>query len=99
MAEDADAQVVAVWRSWWLPPSETFIRDHIRHLMRWQPLLLGLGRQDSALGVLPDVAPFADSTPGRLLERVAHRAGYRGLYSRALRSSRPQLMHAHFGTD
>lgn len=99
MTKPAAAPVVAVWRSWWLPPSETFIRDHVRHLRRWQPLLIGLGVCGSALGVRPDVAPFADSRTGRLLERASHRTGYRGVYGRALRASKPQLVHAHFGTD
>ena len=99
MTEPAAAPVVAVWRSWWLPPSETFIRDHVRHLTRWQPLLLGLGRRGTALGVTPHFAPFPDSRGGRLLERASHQTGYLGVYDHTLRTARPRLLHAHFGTD
>jgi glycosyltransferase involved in cell wall biosynthesis len=99
MTETATPRVVAVWRSWWLPPSETFIRDHVRHLKRWQPLLLGLGQRGAGLDVVPDLAPFPDNSAGRLIERVSHRTGYRGVYDRRIRSSSPQLAHAHFGTD
>lgn len=91
--------VVAVWRSLWLPPSETFIRDHVVSLRRWRPLLLGLASVDDRLGLSPDRAPFGASGWRRIVGRISRRTGYVGVYDAGLRTSRAALMHAHFSTD
>lgn len=95
----ADRPVVAVWRDAWLPGSETFIRDHVTSLTRWQPLLLGLRRVPDGLKVTPHRAPFAEQGPRRWAWAVSRRMGYLGVYESILRRRRPRLVHAHFGTD
>lgn len=89
----------AIWRSQWLPPSETFVRDHVVNLSRWRPVTIGLSEVDNRLGVAPDRAPFPDTRAGRKLSRVSRRTGYMGVYDRYLRSQGVSFLHAHFGTD
>ncbi|MDO5697677.1 MAG: glycosyltransferase [Dermatophilus congolensis] len=91
--------VVAVWRSNWLPPSETFIRDHIESLQRWRPLPVGLCSFDTRLGIEPAIAPFRVSGPVRRVGRLWRRVGYRGVYEAGLRRAGVSLVHAHFGPD
>ncbi|MBK9102896.1 MAG: glycosyltransferase [Austwickia sp.] len=91
--------VVAVWRSLWLPASETFVRDHVRSLTGWHPLLLGLAQVDDRLGLRPDVAPFGESGWRRKVGRLSRLTGYAGVYGAALRRADARLLHAHFGTD
>ena len=98
-AAQADRPVVAVWRDAWLPGSETFIRDHVTSLTRWQPLLLGLHRVPGGLDVIPHRAPFAEHGPRWWAWRLSRRTGYRGVYDSVLRRRAPRLMHAHFGTN
>lgn len=90
---------VAVWRSLWLPPSETFVRDHVASLGRWRPVPVGLFHEPGSLDVRPVRAPFSRSGPTRRLERLADRVGYRGVYGRVLARENVSLVHAHFGTD
>ncbi|WP_168582207.1 glycosyltransferase [Gephyromycinifex aptenodytis] len=89
----------AIWRSQWLPASETFVRDHVTHLDRWRPLTLGLTAVDDRLGIVPDRAPFPANRLGRKLGRLSRRTGYAGVYDTFLRSHDASLLHAHFGTD
>ncbi|WP_406832161.1 glycosyltransferase [Pedococcus sp. KACC 23699] len=89
---------VAVWRSLWLPPSETFVRDHVRGLRRWDALTLGLYHEDRGLEVVPDVAPFVRHGLRAKLVGPMSRLGYPGLYDATIRRRRPELVHAHFGT-
>lgn len=98
-SDTASTPVVAVWRSIWLPSSETFIRDHVESLRRWQPLPFGLACTDTRLGIVPAIAPFRATGPVRRLGRVWRRAGYLGVYERGLRKAGVSLIHAHFGPD
>lgn len=99
MSDPPPTPVVAVWRSNWLPASETFIRDHIESLQRWQPLPVGLACFDTRLGIVPAIAPFRESGPIRKVGRVWRRAGYLGVYERGFRRAGVRLIHAHFGRD
>lgn len=98
MGVDQQRPTVAVWRSRWLAPSETFVRDHVEGLTRWQALTLGLYHEESGLDVTPDLAPFARTATGRRLVGAASRLGYLGIYDTAVMRRRPALVHAHFGT-
>ena len=90
--------VVAVWRTLWLPGSETFVRDHLESLRRYEPLTLGLYHDDPGLDVRPDRAPFARTGTRRFLAAASSRLGHVGVFDGVLRRSRPDLVHAHFGT-
>lgn len=94
-----DRPVVAIWRSRWLPPSETFIRDHVSTLNRWQPLKLGLFDEPSSLGMGADFAPFHRTGLGRYFHSVASRTQYWGVYRGIIQQYQPLLLHAHFGPD
>lgn len=98
-APASPSPVVAVWRSNWLPASETFIRDHIESLRRWRPLPVGLACFDTRLGIVPEIAPFRESGPIRKVGRIWRRIGYLGVYERGFRKARVELVHAHFGRD
>lgn len=91
-------RVVAVWRNLWLPPSETFVRDHVRGLNRWTAVPVGLHSREAGLGLTPRRAPFPHNDVGRRLARLSLRLGHPVGYDRVLRESGASLVHAHFGT-
>lgn len=91
--------VVAVWKSTWLPTSQTFVRNQLGAMRRWRPLLLGVRREPDGLPVVPDRAPFGTSLPWRAAQRISEASGYLGVYDRPIRRARPQVVHAHFGTS
>lgn len=95
----ARAERVVIWRSKWLPASETFVADHLAGLRRWRGVPLGLYRESQGLPTTPDVAPFPAGTWGRRLARASAATGYRGVFDAVLRRERPRLVHAHFGTN
>lgn len=94
-----DRPVAAIWRQQWLPRSETFIRDHVTSLQRYQPLTLGISTVPDGLGFVPDRAPLPSSGPLRRLEGLSRRTGWLGLHDDVILRRRPALLHAHFGTD
>jgi len=90
---------VAVWREVWLADSETFVRDQVGAMTRWDPYLVGLRRRPNVLGVTPDLAPLVST---RLTEARTQLAGSLGLgrwIARELRAADVRLVHAHFGTS
>ena len=99
---------VAVFREYFLPRSETFIRDHLLHLPRWQPTAVTPNRLPDALEV-PGVdvidAWAARSLVTRARTSMQRRRGtddgqVLDLAIRdALRRARADVVHAHFGTD
>ncbi len=91
--------VVAVWKSTWLPTSQTFVLNQLEAMRRWRPLTLGVRRVPDGLPVVPDRAPFGTSFPWRAAQRISEATGYLGVYDHPLRRERPQVMHAHFGTS
>lgn len=91
--------VVAVWKSSWLPSSQTFVANQLQAMHRWQPLLLGIRRVPDGLPVAPDRAPFGAGPVGRLTHRLSAATGYVGVYDGLIRSSGATVVHAHFGTS
>jgi glycosyltransferase involved in cell wall biosynthesis len=92
-----ESPVVAVWRDVWLVHSETFIRDQVGALTRWQPLLVGINQWADGLDVAPDYAPFSARVPYQLAPVLVRAPGVAGRYARVLRGRRASLLHAHFG--
>jgi colanic acid/amylovoran biosynthesis glycosyltransferase len=92
--------VVAVYRSFLLGPSETFIRGEAMALERYSPLFVGEGRVEGGLA-LPDDSVVTGLPGGRYRPAVLrHVPGYLvGRLARACRERDVALVHAHFGTD
>ncbi|HUX70065.1 MAG TPA: glycosyltransferase [Cellulomonadaceae bacterium] len=96
----ADARpVVVVWKSSWLPGSQTFVANQVGAMRRWRPLLLGVRRVPDGLPVAPDRAPFGAGRLGRGIHRLSAATGYLGVYDGVIRSSGATVVHAHFGTS
>lgn len=88
---------VGIWRSSWLPASETFIINQAAALRRWHPYRIGLRTLPDGLPVTPDLAPFGSDPIGRVRHRVSRATGYRFPYDRWLSRHRISVLHAHFG--
>jgi colanic acid/amylovoran biosynthesis glycosyltransferase len=91
--------VVAIWKSSWLPASQTFVLNQVEAMARWKPLLLGVHHLPVGLPMTPDLAPFGTSLPWRVVRRLSAATGYRGVYDSLIRSSETRVVHAHFGTS
>jgi colanic acid/amylovoran biosynthesis glycosyltransferase len=94
-AED-ERPVAAIFRTALFNPTERFIQEQAASLTRWRPLLVGLERKGDILAVLKEGMIL----PANVAERLAFSAtGRGGRIEARLRAARPQLIHAHFGTD
>lgn len=96
---DARLPTVAVWKSTWLPPSQTFVRDQLAAMNRWHAVRVGVRSLPDGLDVHPDRAPFTAGLIGRAVHRISAATEYRGVYDRFLREQDVRLVHAHFGTS
>jgi colanic acid/amylovoran biosynthesis glycosyltransferase len=86
---------VAIFRSPLFNPSETFVTGHVAGLRRYRPILVGLVRKGSEC---PPGTPML--LPRSAVERLSLTlAGRAGALGRRLEAERPDLIHAHFGTD
>lgn len=94
-AED-ERPVAAIFRTALFNPTERFIQEQAASLTRWRPLLVGLERKGEILPQLKEGMIL----PANVAERLAFAAtGRGGRVEARLRAARPQLIHAHFGTD
>ena len=86
----------AIFRTALFNPTERFIQDQAAALTRWRPLLVGLERKGEVLPALREDMIL----PGGMAERLLFSArGRGGRIEARLRAARPELVHAHFGTD
>ena len=94
-SEEQGGRRVAIFRSPLFNPSETFVTGHVAGLRRYRPILVGMVRKG---GECPPEVPMllARSPAERLSLTLAGRPGELG---RRLEAERPDLIHAHFGTD
>lgn len=96
-ASASDRPTVAVWRDVWLPGSETFIRDQIAAMTRWQAVKVGLQQLPEPL-VEADYAPFTGaSTLQKLRGEVLGTVGWERRFVNFLMEAEAQVLHAHFG--
>jgi colanic acid/amylovoran biosynthesis glycosyltransferase len=94
--DETSRPVVAVFRTALFNPTERFIQEQAAALTRWRPLLVGLERKGE---ILPEIKEGM-ILPANVAERLAFAAtGRGGAVEAKLRKARPQLIHAHFGTD
>lgn len=96
----AKAPCVLIYRSRFLGVSETFIRDHIRNLQRWQPVVVykaPVGQAPAEIGV-----PAYQVYPPRLralAEKMIEGKGFNPILSGVVRRHRVKILHAHFLHD
>ncbi|MDQ2624947.1 MAG: hypothetical protein M3Y20_07290, partial [Actinomycetota bacterium] len=90
---------VGVWREVWLADSETFVRDQVAAMSRWDPFLVGLRHRPNVLGVQPDLAPLPSTRVTEARTQLAGSLGLRHTLARGLREADAALVHAHFGTS
>lgn len=91
---------VWIWRTDWLPGSETFIRAHADGLDGWRAVAIGMRRVESDLSRIDDVILH----PARgLRDRMALLIWKVGAVSSRLDTmharDRPAVVHAHFAHD
>lgn len=93
------AAVVLVWRNEILPGSETFIRNQISAMRRWQPRLAGASRTQSALSRDDDTVLFGAGR-AEWARRKAFRFFRRSArLNRLIAREQVSVVHAHFGPD
>jgi colanic acid/amylovoran biosynthesis glycosyltransferase len=93
---EVERPVAAIFRTALFNPTEHFIQEQAAALTRWQPLLVGLERKGEILPELKEGMIL----PANVAERLAFSAtGRGGRVEARLKAARPQLIHAHFGTD
>ncbi len=93
----ADRPTVAVWRDVWLPPSETFIRDQMAAMTRWQGVRIGMQQLPEPL-VPADFAPFTGaSSLQKLRGELLGTVGWERQFVNFLMEAEAKVLHAHFG--
>ncbi|MFG6468778.1 glycosyltransferase [Roseateles sp. BYS87W] len=90
------ARKVLVFRSDYLPVSETFISDHLRHLRRYEPLVVA--ERDTPAKHRTAHEPLLVGQ-GRLGRWLFRRWGISGALDRLIAKQQPDLVHVHFLTD
>lgn len=91
----SEARRAAIFCRTYLPYSETFIHDQLRHHVRWEPEVFC--RETLNLDRFPH--PWI-TTPGGTAEKLAYRATtWSPRFARRLREGGHRLIHAHFGTS
>ena len=87
---------VAIYRSEWLPISETFILSQLRSLTRHQPHLFGLR---TVPGITLDDFSCTTLNSSRLSQLAFRYLSYAPPLKRALKRISPVLLHTHFAID
>lgn len=90
---------VVIWKSAWLPVSETFIRYQVNSLTRWDAACVGTERVESGIGLESDVILLADTRLGRLEAWILNRLGFSWHFTKYIRTARPDLIHVHFANE
>jgi glycosyltransferase involved in cell wall biosynthesis len=90
---------VVIWKASWLPGSETFVRNQVDALERWHATCLGLKDVGSPLGRGTDRVLYGRTLPEKVRRGAFLWTGRGGRVRPALDAIRPDLVHAHFGSD
>lgn len=91
---------VAIFRSWLLPISETFILDQLKALARWQPLLLGRRSVKDGLDLSNTTTEIVPESPSALIRALRYWLGRPDMnLVRRLQKAKVSLVHVHFGTN
>jgi glycosyltransferase involved in cell wall biosynthesis len=87
---------VLVFRTDYLPLSETFISDHLRSLKRYQPLIACRFDLAAAHRIAAEPTLVANDW---LEDKAFALLGHSKTFGNYLKTSKPDLVHAHFLTD
>jgi colanic acid/amylovoran biosynthesis glycosyltransferase len=85
---------VIIWRSQWLPWSETFILNQIKHFQDWSALPVAIDA-----GTPPPKDPYFVRRPDRLERFRFKLTRHDRTLQDAIAGAKADLVHAHFGTD
>lgn len=99
-ANRMNSRRVAVFRSELLPLSETFIRDQVKALHEWQPILIGLREVAGGLETPGVDREVIDIRGNRIVSAYLHWfARPIPVLVERLKALQLRLVHAHFGPD
>ncbi|OYT85599.1 MAG: glycosyl transferase [Burkholderiales bacterium PBB6] len=87
---------VLIFRSDYLPVSETFVSDHLRTLKRYEPLVVC--QRDMPVNHRTS-HPVLQVGQGRIGRRLFENFGWAPALSALIKREKPELVHAHFLTD
>jgi len=87
---------VAIWKSAWLPASETFVRNQINFLRDWEAAPVGMRKVVSPLSDDRDRILFGTSRGEKCLAWWLAKSGYSRRLRAFLRQEQPDVLHAHF---
>lgn len=93
---------ILVYKGDLLPYSETFIREQVRMLVRWQGVLVGERRLPAGLsldGLDVRLVGFRHRLPHRLARACSQFVTLPPGKPARLRAEQAQLLHVHFGTE
>lgn len=90
---------VVIWKSAWLPVSETFVRYQATSLARWDATCLGLERISSGLSHRGDVILLGNGKADNVRRKVFSQTGISIPLLRYIQQKRPSLIHAHFANE
>jgi glycosyltransferase involved in cell wall biosynthesis len=94
----AESPTVALFRGNFLPYSETFIFDQIRHHERYRVLVLARRHFNARRFPVEDIATIERETAPRPLAKAWFDwSGRSPVLERAIERARPRVLHAHFG--
>lgn len=90
---------VLVWKTSWLPSSETFVRNQIDAHVRWKMMPVGLSSVASNLNIDDVAILFSSSIFGRMRKKIFTFTRWDPKVEKFFRSRKFELIHAHFGVD
>lgn len=92
-------RTVVIWKSSWLPSSETFVLQHVLGLRRWKGTPVGLRTIAGGLAVDSLTVLGSRGAKGRVEEKVLTFLGRNKRIKNYLRTLNPDLLHIHFAAE
>lgn len=96
---DACKPTVIMWKSVWLPRTETFVASQLSSLEKWDPIAMGSRLEQSALVTGRERILFGSTRAEHMLMRIFELTRLSSRVERAVRSSGARVIHAHFAHE
>lgn len=90
---------VVMWKSVWLPRTETFVASQVASLQRWDPIPMGSRLEMSALVTGRERILFGSNKMEVLLRRIFELTRLSRRVENAVKSSGARIIHAHFAHE